>query len=71
MNLWERQDGQPSLHIQALTLTDNSAVLLAMVKRGVGIARLLDIVAAPSHLRVIFENLSVALSLLEFDHANF
>jgi len=47
MNLWERQDGQPSLHIQGQTLTDNSAVLLAMVKRGVGIARLLDIVAAP------------------------
>jgi hypothetical protein len=52
-------------------MTDNAAVLLAIVKSGVGIARMLDIVAAPSHLRVIFENLSVALSLLECDHANF
>lgn len=47
MNLWERQDAKSGLQVKGQTLTDNSAVLLCMVKHGVGIARLLDIVAAP------------------------
>jgi DNA-binding transcriptional LysR family regulator len=47
MNLWERQDAKSSLQVKGHTLTDNSAVLLSMVRHGVGIARLLDIVAAP------------------------
>jgi len=47
MNLWERQDAKSGLQVKGQTLTDNSAVLLSMVRSGVGIARLLDIVAAP------------------------
>ncbi len=47
MNLWERQDAKSGLQVKGHTLTDNSAVLLSMVRHGVGIARLLDIVAAP------------------------
>jgi DNA-binding transcriptional LysR family regulator len=47
MNLWERQDAKSGLQVKGQTLTDNSAVLLSMVRHGVGIARLLDIVAAP------------------------
>ena len=47
MNLWERQDTKSGLQVKGYTLTDNSAVLLGMVRHGVGIARLLDIVAAP------------------------
>lgn len=47
MNLWERQGAKSGLQVKGQTLTDNSAVLLCMVKHGVGIARLLDIVAAP------------------------
>ncbi|WP_101049918.1 LysR family transcriptional regulator [Macromonas nakdongensis] len=47
MNLWERQDAKSGLQIKGQTLTDNSAVLLSMVRHGVGIARLLDIVASP------------------------
>ncbi len=47
MNLWERQDAKSGLQVKGQTLTDNSAVLLSMVRHGLGIARLLDIVAAP------------------------
>jgi DNA-binding transcriptional LysR family regulator len=47
MNLWERQDAKVGLQVKGQTLTDNSAVLLSMVRHGAGIARLLDIVAAP------------------------
>lgn len=47
MNHWERQDAKSGLQVKGQTLTDNSAVLLSMVRHGVGIARLLDIVAAP------------------------
>ena len=47
MNHWERLDAKLGLQVKGQTLTDNSAVLLSMVRHGVGIARLLDIVAAP------------------------
>jgi DNA-binding transcriptional LysR family regulator len=47
MNLWEMQDAKSGLQVKGQTLTDSSAVLLSMVGSGVGIARLLDIVAAP------------------------
>lgn len=47
MNHWERQDAKSGLQVKGQTLTDNSAVLLSMVRHGLGIARLLDIVAAP------------------------
>lgn len=47
MNLWQRQDAKSGMHVKGQTLTDNSAVLLHMVRHGVGIARLMDIVAAP------------------------
>jgi DNA-binding transcriptional LysR family regulator len=47
MNQWERQDASSGLQVKGHTLTDSSAVLLSMVRHGVGIARLLDIVAAP------------------------
>lgn len=47
MNLWEMQDAKSGLQVKGQTLTQNSAVLLSMVGSGVGIARLLDIVAAP------------------------
>jgi DNA-binding transcriptional LysR family regulator len=47
MNLWARQDAKLGLQVKGQTLTDNSAVLLSMVRHGAGIARLLDIVAAP------------------------
>lgn len=46
LNHWERHDGTSSLQVKGKTLTDSSAVLLSMVRHGVGIARLLDIVAA-------------------------
>ncbi len=47
MNLWEQQGVNPGLQVKGQTQTDNSAVLLSMVRHGVGIARLLNIVAAP------------------------
>jgi DNA-binding transcriptional LysR family regulator len=47
MNQWQRQDSSIPLQIKGQTLTDNSAVMLTLVRHGVGIARLLDIVARP------------------------
>lgn len=47
MNQWQRQDSRMPLQIKGQSLTDNSATLLTMVRHGVGITRLLDIVARP------------------------
>lgn len=47
MNQWQRQDSQTPLQVKGQSLTDNSAVMLTLVRHGVGIARLLDIVARP------------------------
>lgn len=51
MNLWPRCDGGPALQVTGQTVTDNAGVLLTMVRHGVGIARLLEIVARPWVLR--------------------
>jgi hypothetical protein len=40
-------NGPAGLEVKGQTLTDNSAVLLNLVRHGVGIARLMDLVAAP------------------------
>lgn len=47
MNLWQRQDSPTPWSAKGQSLTDNSAVMLTLVRHGVGIARLLDIVARP------------------------
>ena len=47
MNQWQRQDSPTPFQVKGQSLTDNSATLLTMVRHGVGIARLLDIVARP------------------------
>lgn len=47
MNQWQRQDSPTPFQVKGQSLTDNSATLLTMVRQGVGIARLLDIVARP------------------------
>lgn len=47
MNQWQRQDTQTPLQVKGQSLTDNSAVMLTLVRHGVGIARLLDVVARP------------------------
>ena len=47
MNQWQRQDAQAPWPVKGQSLTDNSAVMLTMVRSGVGIARLFDIVARP------------------------
>jgi DNA-binding transcriptional LysR family regulator len=47
MNLWQRQDCPTPWAVKGQSLTDNSAVMLTLVRHGVGIARLLDIVARP------------------------
>jgi DNA-binding transcriptional LysR family regulator len=47
MNQWQRQDTPAPWPVKGQSLTDNSAVMLTLVRSGVGIARLLDIVARP------------------------
>lgn len=47
MNQWQRQDGEGPWVVRGQSLTDNSAILLAMVRHGAGIARLFDFVARP------------------------
>lgn len=47
MNQWQRQDTKAPWAVKGQTLTDNSAVMLTLVRHGVGMARLLDIVARP------------------------
>jgi DNA-binding transcriptional LysR family regulator len=47
MNLWQRQDSPTPWTVKGQSLTDNSAIMLTLVRHGVGIARLLDIVARP------------------------
>jgi len=47
MNQWQRQDSATPWSVKGQSLTDNSAVMLTLVRHGVGIARLLDIVARP------------------------
>jgi len=47
MNLWQRRDSTTHWPVKGQSQTDNSAVMLTLVRHGVGIARLLDIVARP------------------------
>jgi DNA-binding transcriptional LysR family regulator len=47
MNQWQRQDAKAPTPVKGQSLTDNSAVMLTLVRLGVGIARLLDMVARP------------------------
>jgi DNA-binding transcriptional LysR family regulator len=47
MNQWQRQDAKAPTPVKGQSLTDNSAVMLTLVRHGVGIARLLDFVARP------------------------
>ena len=47
MNQWQRQDSSTPWAVKGQSLTDNSAVMLTLVRHGVGITRLLDIVARP------------------------
>jgi DNA-binding transcriptional LysR family regulator len=47
MNQWQRQDSPTPRAVKGQSLTDNSAVMLTLVRHGVGIARLFDIVASP------------------------
>ncbi len=46
-NLWQRADSKDVFHVQAQTKADNSAVLLALTLSGVGISRIMDVVAKP------------------------
>jgi len=47
MNHWQRQDAPAPWAVKGQSLTDNSAVMLTLVRQGVGMARLFDIVARP------------------------
>jgi DNA-binding transcriptional LysR family regulator len=49
LNRWPRSDGghDTELQVQGHTRTDNSAVMLSLVQHGVGIARLMDLLARP------------------------
>lgn len=47
MNQWQRHDNKAPWAVKGQSLTDNSAVMLTLVRHGVGIARLLDFVARP------------------------
>ena len=52
LNRWPLSEGQngkgpPELLVQGHTRTDNSAVMLSLVQHGVGIARLMDLLARP------------------------
>jgi DNA-binding transcriptional LysR family regulator len=47
MNQWQRQDSSTPWAVKGQSLTDNSAVMLTLVRHGVGIARLFDIVTNP------------------------
>jgi DNA-binding transcriptional LysR family regulator len=47
MNQWQRQDTPAPWPVKGQSLTDNSAIMLTLVRHGVGIARLLDMVARP------------------------
>lgn len=47
MNQWQRQDTPAPWPVKGQSLTDNSTVMLTLVRHGVGIARLFDFVAQP------------------------
>lgn len=47
LNRWQRLDHQEALQVKGQTRADNSGVLLSLVVNGVGISRLMDLVARP------------------------
>ena len=47
MNAWQRLDEKSVYQVKGQTRSDNSAVLLSMAIHGVGITRLMDVVAKP------------------------
>lgn len=47
MNAWQRSDEKTVYQVKGQTRTDNSAVLLSMAIHGVGITRIMDVVAKP------------------------
>lgn len=47
LNRWQRSDAPAMLEVQGDTRTDSSATLLSLVAGGVGISRLMDLVARP------------------------
>ncbi|MFN5540844.1 MAG: LysR substrate-binding domain-containing protein [Betaproteobacteria bacterium] len=47
MNQWQRKDSPTPWSVKGQSLTDNSAVMLTLVRHSVGIARLFDIAAHP------------------------
>jgi len=47
MNNWQRSDEKSVYQVKGQARTDNSAVLLSMAIHGVGITRIMDVVAKP------------------------
>lgn len=45
MNSWQRTDGQPAFLVRGSARADNSAILTMLALRGVGITRIMDLVA--------------------------